>query len=73
MFGMEKNRLFYRGFEGTVNFSEKENLFYGQVTGIEDLVTFEGQNFEEFEAAFLNMVDEHIKDCEMEVSPDEKS
>lgn len=66
MIGMEKNRLFYRGFKGTVNFSEKENLFYGQVTGIDDLLTFEGESIKALEAAFHNMVDDHIRDCELE-------
>jgi predicted HicB family RNase H-like nuclease len=41
--------------------------------GINDLVTFEGETVHELKDAFYYMVDEHIKDCEAENIPVEKS
>jgi len=34
--------LTYKGYLGTVNFSAEDEVFYGKVHGINDLITFEG-------------------------------
>ena len=36
------NKLLYKGYSGTVNFSAESEVFYGKINGINDLVTFEG-------------------------------
>ena len=41
--------------------------------GINDLVTFESETVQELKDAFCYMVNEHIKDCEVENIPIEKS
>ena len=56
----------YNGFTGSIHFSEVDNLFYGKIEGITDLVTFEAQSLLELMDAFHDMVDEHINDCEVE-------
>ena len=56
----------YNGFTGSIHFSEVDNLFYGKIEGITDLVTFEAQSLLELMDAFRDMVDELIKDCEVE-------
>lgn len=68
-----KNILTYKGFIGTVNFSSEDRVFFGKIEGIDDLVTFEGTTVDELEAAFKNMVDLHIADCQTEGKPVEKS
>ncbi|MDR1973149.1 MAG: type II toxin-antitoxin system HicB family antitoxin [Bacteroidales bacterium] len=65
--------LAYKGFIGSVHFSADDNVFFGKVEGINDLVTFEGYTVQELKNAFHYMVDEHIKDCEQENKPVEKS
>jgi predicted HicB family RNase H-like nuclease len=67
------NLLIYNGFIGSVQFSADDNVFFGKVEGINDLVTFEGETVEELKTAFHYVVDEHIKDCETEKIPVEKS
>jgi len=67
------NVLTYKGYIGSVHFSAEDNVFFGKVEGINDLVTFEGETVNELKAAFCYMVDEHIKDCEAENIPIEKS
>jgi len=67
------NVLTYKGYIGSVNFSADDNVFYGKLEGINDLVTFEGETVQELKDAFCFMVDEHIKDCEAENIPAEKS
>ena len=67
------NILTYKGFVGSVHFSADDNVFFGKLEGINDLVTFEGETVQELKTAFYCMVDEHIKDCEAENIPVEKS
>lgn len=68
-----KDVLTYKGFIGSVHFNASDRVFFGKVEGINDLVTFEGTTVDELENAFKSMVDEHIKDCEAEGIPIEKS
>jgi len=67
------NVLTYKGYIGSVQFSADDNVFFGKLEGINDLVTFEGETVQELKDAFCYMVDEHIKDCEDENVPVEKS
>jgi len=67
------NVLTYKGYIGSVNFSSDDNVFFGKLEGINDLVTFEGETVQELKDAFFYMVDEHIKDCEAENISAEKS
>lgn len=68
-----KDILNYKGFIGSVHFSADDNVFFGKLEGINDLVTFEGETVKELTDAFHYVVDEHIKDCERENIPAEKS
>jgi predicted HicB family RNase H-like nuclease len=65
--------LTYKDFIGSVHFSAEDNIFFGKVEGINDLITFEGDSVRELKNAFRYVVDEHIKDCEVENIPVEKS
>jgi len=67
------NVLTYKGFVGSVHFSADDNVFFGKVEGINDLITFEGETVQELKNAFSYIVDEHIKDCAVENIPIEKS
>ena len=65
--------LTYRGFIGSVRFSAQDDVFFGKVEGIDDLITFEGDSVKELKTAFRYVIDEHISDCEKENIPVEKS
>ena len=67
------NVLTYKGYIGSVHFSADDNVFFGKLEGVNDLITFEGGTVQELKDAFCYMVDEHIKDCEAENIPVEKS
>jgi predicted HicB family RNase H-like nuclease len=68
-----KDFLEYRGFVGSVHFSAEDKIFHGKIEGVNDLISFEGETVNELEEGFHYMVDEHIKDCEKENQPIEKS
>jgi predicted HicB family RNase H-like nuclease len=65
--------LTYKGFIGSVHFSAQDDVFFGKVEGVNDLITFEGNSVEELKSAFHYVIDEHIRDCENENVPIEKS
>jgi predicted HicB family RNase H-like nuclease len=65
--------LTYKDFIGSVHFSAEDNIFFGKVEGINDLITFEGDSVRKLKNAFRYVIDEHIKDCEVENIPVEKS
>jgi predicted HicB family RNase H-like nuclease len=68
-----KDALKYKGFIGSVHFAAEDRVFYGKVEGVYDLITFEGSTVDDLEKGFKYMVDEHIKDCEKNNTPVEKS
>lgn len=53
----------YKGYLGTVNFSEKDACFYGKIEGIDGLVNFEGISVQELTAAFHEAVEDYIAYC----------
>jgi len=65
--------LTYKGFTGSVHFSAEDDVFFGKVEGVNDLITFEGDSVKELKNAFQYVIDEHIRDCEKENIPVEKS
>ena len=67
------NVLTYKGFIGSVHFSSDDDIFFGKVEGINDLITFEGDSVQDLKSAFHYVIDEHIRDCENENIPVEKS
>ncbi len=50
----------YKGYIGTVEFSESDALFYGKVLGIRELISYEGEDEEELISDFQNAVDYYL-------------
>ena len=57
------NTLTYKGYIGSVSFSEKDNVFFGKIEGINGLVNFEGESVKELTGAFHNAVDDYLEYC----------
>ena len=60
------NTLTYKGYVGSVAFSEKDNVFFGKVEGINGLVNFEGESVRELTVAFHEAVDDYLAYCKEE-------
>lgn len=58
------NTLKYNGYLGSVNFSEKDGVFFGKIEGIDGLVNFEGESVKELTDAFHEAVDDYVAYCE---------
>ena len=60
------NTMEYKGYLGSVEFSEPDNLFYGRVLGIRSLISYEGTSSIELVNDFHNAVDVYLKSCARE-------
>ena len=57
------DRLLYKKFIGTVHYSTKDSVFYGKIEGINDLVTFEGENVQDLKSSFEEAVEDYVELC----------
>ena len=60
------NTLQYKGFLGSVEFSEADGVFFGKIEGINALVNFEGESVKELTDAFHEAVEDYLIFCEEE-------
>ena len=58
------NTLTYKGYIGSVAFSEKDGVFFGKIEGINGRVNFEGESVKELTHAFHEAVDDYLVYCE---------
>lgn len=58
----KSNYLKYKNYIGSVEFSDEDNILYGKILGINDLVSYEGTSMQELENAFI----ETCKDLDFE-------
>ena len=58
-----KDCLQHKGYSGTVQFSTDEKVFFGKLEGINDLVTFEGNNVRALENSFIDAVEDYLETC----------
>ena len=68
-----KNYLEYKGYIGSVEFSNEDNCLFGKVLGIRTLISYEGQSVEELKKSFEYMVDSYLEDCKAENIEPEKA
>lgn len=55
--------LQYKGYYASIHFSAEDDIFFGKVLGIDDLINFEGASVKELRKAFYEAVDDYIKTC----------
>jgi predicted HicB family RNase H-like nuclease len=63
--------IHYKGYIGSVEFSEEDAVFHGKVIGLKALISFEGDTVKNITKDFHNAVDEYLEYCEENsVSPE---
>lgn len=60
------NTLKYKGFIGSVEFSEEDGVFFGKIEGINALVNFEGESVKELTDSFHEAVEDYLIYCKDE-------
>ena len=58
-----KDVMKYDDFIASVHYSSEDEIFYGKVEGINDLVTFEGNNTKELKESFYEAVVDYVEIC----------
>ena len=67
------NTIEYKGYVGSVEFSEEDALFFGKVMGIRALISYEGENAHELIEDFHGAVDDYLQMCAAEGIEPEKA
>ena len=57
------NTMEYKGYVGSVEFSENDNVLFGKVQGIRSLISYEGTTVSELVDDFHGAVDDYLAAC----------
>ncbi len=55
--------LEYKGYYSKIAYSAEDNILFGKIEGINDLVTFESESSEKIREEFYNAVDDYLEFC----------
>ena len=58
-----KNLIEYKQYHGSACFDPKQEIFYGKIEFIRDLVTYEASDAKSLVQSFRNAVDDYLEDC----------
>lgn len=67
------NTMEYKGYLGSVEFSETDGVFFGKVLGIRALLSYEGTTAKELVEDFHGAVDDYLALCAAEGTQPEKA
>ena len=68
-----KDVLVYKDYIGSVHFNANDEVFFGKIEGIEDLVSFEGDSVIELKKGFEEAVDDYLEICKENGKKTDKS
>ena len=61
------NTMEYKGYVGSVEFSEQDAVFFGKVMGIRSLISYEGTTATKLINDFHSAVDDYLALCEKKI------
>ncbi|MCF2446098.1 type II toxin-antitoxin system HicB family antitoxin [Dyadobacter sp. CY345] len=65
------NSLTYNGYTASISYSSEDEVFFGKIIGLNDLITFEGTSVAELKQAFQEAVEDYLETCkELNKSPE---
>lgn len=65
------NILTFNGHTASISYSTDDEVFFGKVRGVNDLITFEGTSVSELKNSFQEAVDDYVEMCKaLGKSPD---
>ncbi len=67
------NTLSYKGFSARIEFSADDNVFFGRVIGIDDIVTFHAETVGELNSEMKETVDFYLEVCKKKGKPVKKT
>lgn len=63
----------YKGYIGQVVYDENAKIFHGDVIGLKDVITFQGESVQELEQAFKDSIDDYLEFCDQRGEKPEKT
>ena len=57
------NYMHYKGYDGSLEFSEEDSVFHGRIIGIKAMISFEGDSVASITEDFHDAVDEYLEFC----------
>ena len=67
-----KDMMRYKGYLGSVHYSDDDQIFYGKIEFIRSLVNYEGTDVTNLKAAFVEAVDDYVDLCKKEKTEPEQ-
>lgn len=64
--------IIYKDYIGSVHYSTEDEVFYGKLEGINDLISYEGSSVSELKSAFEEAVDDYLEQCKLNGKEPEK-
>jgi predicted HicB family RNase H-like nuclease len=61
-----KDMMVYKGYYGSVHYSDEDRIFHGKIEFIRSLVSYEGADVRSLRTAFEEAVNDYLKLCEEE-------
>lgn len=55
--------LQYKDYVASIHFSSADEVFYGKILGIDDLISFEGASVKELKKSFQEAVEDYLETC----------
>ena len=52
-----------KGYYGSIEFSDEDNVFFGRIIGVNDRITYEGDSVDTLRRDFEEAVDEYLETC----------
>ena len=67
-----KDMIHYKGYYGSVHYSDDDQIFFGKIEYIKALVNYEGTDVESLRNAFKEAVEDYLELCQNEgIKPDQ--
>ncbi|MGF6174857.1 type II toxin-antitoxin system HicB family antitoxin [Ensifer sp. 4252] len=60
------NAMTYNGYHARIEFDAEDEMFFGRIAGISDVIGFHGDSVAELKKAFHEAVDDYLETCRKE-------
>ena len=60
---MENNTLVHKGYYGSIEIDFNDNILFGKLTNIDDLVSYEAETPSQLKKVFFEAVDDYLDTC----------
>ena len=55
----------YKGYVGHVTYDDEAKMFQGEIVGINDVITFQGESVQGLEQSFQDSIDDYLDFCKV--------